>query len=92
MNTSIIDFIIRQFAGKISAAIWSGILFALAQAVAYIAQFSPQAAHAVNVPAVANFVAFIIIAALNVITNKYHLDKATTDKLESDFLKSEPKA
>jgi len=89
MVTQLIQFIIRQFAGKIAAAVSSIILVAVTHAFAWIAAQSPEIAALCNPQAVVIWLDTLAIAALNIAANQYHLDNATSQRIV-DALKAAP--
>jgi len=89
MVNSLIQFVVRQFAGKIAAAIASGILFGVLKAFSEIAAKSPEIAATINPQEVAGWLAALAIALLNIAANKWHLDQTTVQTVE-DALKAAP--
>ena len=84
-----VNFIIRQFAGKIAAALASAILIAVLHGFAWLAAQCPEIAALCNPQAVATWLDTLVIAALNIAANKYHLDNSTVQAVE-DALKATP--
>ncbi len=78
-----INFIIRQFAGKLAAAVSTAILFAVLHGVAWLAAHCPWIAATIDPQAVATWLSALLVAVLNIAANQYHLDKATALKVEN---------
>ena len=85
-----VDFIIRQFAGKIAAAVASLILIAVTQGLALLAAKVPEIAALCNPQAVATWLDTFVIAVLNIMANKYHIDAATAKTVEDAIAEASP--
>jgi len=84
-----VNFIIRQFAGKIAAVVASLIAIAIIHGFAWLAAQCPQIAALCNPQAAATWVDTVVIAAFNILANKYHMDSATVQTV-ADALKATP--
>ena len=84
-----VDFIIRQFAGKIAALIAAAFAGAVSWGFVHVAALSPAVAATIDPNAVAATLTAVFLAVMNVVANKYHLDNSTVQSIEN-AIKAEP--
>lgn len=77
-----VNFIIRQFAGKIAAVVASAITAAIMWGFVKLAALCPTVAATIDPNAVAATLTAMVLAIMNVVANKYHLDNPTVQTVE----------
>ena len=90
MVSSLIQFIVRQFAGKIAAAVASGILFAVMAGFSWLAAHYPTIAALCSPQEVAGWLAAFIVAVLNIAANKWYLDQKTVAEVDAAIAANPP--
>ena len=90
MVNSLVQFIIRQFAGTIAAAVASGILFAVMAGFAWLSAHFPTVAALCSPQEVAGWLAAFVVAMLNIAANKWHLDQKTVAEVDAEIAKNPP--
>jgi len=84
-----VNFIIRQFAGKAAAAVATVLTILVLHGFAFLCAKVPSIAALCDPQAVATWCDTAVIAIFNILANKYHMDAATETKI-ADELKANP--
>lgn len=92
MVNKLVQFIIRQFAGKIAAAVASGILFLVMGGFAWLSAHYPSIAALCSPQEVAGWMAAFLVAVLNIAANKWHLDQKTVVDIDAAIAENPPVA
>jgi len=79
------SFVVRLFAGKITALISSVVLYLVMYFLGKLAALSPEISGSIDPDKLANEIYLILVVALNAATNKLHLDNAAglVDRLKA---------